>query len=90
METSNFAHKPPGFASHTRQTALILRKITAALLTIMSIVPRIITALDVQKLLSPNKLLPVIEKALGNFSLGSDGGIIQPIRTVIPINRYHG
>ncbi|KAI0213584.1 Ketimine reductase mu-crystallin, partial [Lamellibrachia satsuma] len=56
----------------------------------MSGVPRIIAAPDVYKLLSPKDLLPVIEKALGNYSMGHDGGVIQPVRTVVPIDKYHG
>ena len=56
----------------------------------MSGVPRIIPASDVYKLVSPKDLLPVIEKALGNYSMGRDGGVIQPVRSVVPIEKYHG
>ncbi|KAK2182607.1 hypothetical protein NP493_347g03085 [Ridgeia piscesae] len=52
--------------------------------------PRIIAAPDVYKLIRPKDLLPVIEKALGNYSMGRDGGVIQPVRTVVPIEKYHG
>ncbi|XP_043379477.1 ketimine reductase mu-crystallin isoform X2 [Chelonia mydas] len=35
-------------------------------------------------------LVPSLEAALANFSSGAEGGVVQPIRTVVPVQKYSG
>ncbi|XP_053132368.1 ketimine reductase mu-crystallin isoform X2 [Hemicordylus capensis] len=35
-------------------------------------------------------LLPPLEAALANFSRGPEGGVVQPVRTVVPIQKHGG
>ncbi|XP_048351290.1 ketimine reductase mu-crystallin isoform X2 [Sphaerodactylus townsendi] len=35
-------------------------------------------------------LIPALEAALANFSRGPEGGVAQPVRTVVPIQKYNG
>ena len=56
----------------------------------MSAAPKYIPAEEVEKYLKPDELLPVIESALGNFSRGPDGGVVQPVRSVISIEKHKG
>ena len=51
---------------------------------------KLISAAEVRQLLNPKVLLERLEQALGNFSLGTEGGVVQPVRTVVPVNRHHG
>ncbi|XP_053327353.1 ketimine reductase mu-crystallin [Spea bombifrons] len=45
---------------------------------------------QVEKYLDFPTLIPLLERALINFSSGSDGGVVQPIRTILPVSKYHG
>ena len=56
----------------------------------MSALPKIISGEEVENLLKPSELLDAIETALGNFSLGEDGGVVQPMRSVVPVDKHHG
>merc|ERR550532_2695333 len=56
----------------------------------MSAVPKFIGAEDVDKLLDQNELLEKMEVALGNFSQGKDGGVVQPVRLVLPVDKHKG
>lgn len=56
----------------------------------MSAALKIISAEEVDDLLNPTELLDAIETALGNFSLGEDGGVVQPVRSVVPVDKHHG
>ena len=51
---------------------------------------KIVSAEDVEKYLPYDKLLACLETALANYSQGKDGGIVQPLRSVIPIEPYQG
>lgn len=51
---------------------------------------KIISADEVESLLNPTELLDAIETALGNFSLGEDGGVVQPVRSIVPVDKHHG
>ncbi|XP_018421382.1 PREDICTED: ketimine reductase mu-crystallin [Nanorana parkeri] len=44
----------------------------------------------VEKYLDYPTLIPLLEKALVNFSSGSEGGVIQPIRTIVPVAKHSG
>ncbi|MEE6497726.1 hypothetical protein FKM82_002823 [Ascaphus truei] len=44
----------------------------------------------VKKSLNFSTLIPLLERALALFSSGSEGGIIQPIRTIVPVAKYNG
>ncbi|XP_068102976.1 ketimine reductase mu-crystallin [Hyperolius riggenbachi] len=35
-------------------------------------------------------LIPLLERALMNFSRGTEGGVVQPIRTIVPVTKYSG
>ncbi|XP_065268010.1 ketimine reductase mu-crystallin isoform X2 [Emys orbicularis] len=35
-------------------------------------------------------LIPSLEAALANFSSGAEGGVVQPVRTVVPVQKYSG
>ena len=52
--------------------------------------PKFIGRDEVCKLLKPKELLENIEIALGKFSQGRDGGIEQPSRAVINVEKYKG
>ncbi|XP_062999176.1 ketimine reductase mu-crystallin isoform X1 [Elgaria multicarinata webbii] len=53
--------------------------------------PVFLGAEEVEKYLpSASLLIPPLEVALGNFSKGSEGGVVQPVRTVVPIQKYNG
>ena len=43
----------------------------------------------VEQLLSLQELIPAIEKGLGRFSDSLNGGVVQPVRTVIPLTKYN-
>ena len=53
-------------------------------------IPKIISAEEVNRLLDIRELLEVIEKGLGSFSMGIDGGVDQPVRTVVSVKKHHG
>lgn len=53
--------------------------------------PVFIGAEEVEKHLHrASLLLPALEAALANFSAGAAGGVVQPVRTVLPVPRYGG
>ena len=56
----------------------------------MSDAPKIISAEEVQSLINAEELLNSIETALGHFSQGQDGGVVQPVRSVVPVDKHHG
>uniref|UniRef100_A0A452GSZ6 Ketimine reductase mu-crystallin n=1 Tax=Gopherus agassizii TaxID=38772 RepID=A0A452GSZ6_9SAUR len=35
-------------------------------------------------------LIPSLEAALANFSSGAEGGVVQPMRTVVPVQKFLG
>lgn len=56
----------------------------------MSIAPKVINGEEILNLLNQNELLVALEKALGNFSAKDGGGVVQPVRSVVPVDRHHG
>ncbi|XP_068063026.1 ketimine reductase mu-crystallin [Anomalospiza imberbis] len=53
--------------------------------------PVFIGAEEVEKHLHrASLLLPALEAALANFSAGAAGGVVQPVRTVLPVPRHGG
>ncbi|XP_006820316.1 ketimine reductase mu-crystallin-like [Saccoglossus kowalevskii] len=56
----------------------------------MSRLPKYIEADDVKRVLKMTDLIPIIEKAMGNFSKGEDGGVVQPARSFIPVKKHAG
>lgn len=53
--------------------------------------PAFLSAAEVQDhLRSSSLLLPPLEAALANFSRGPDGGVMQPVRTVVPVAKHRG
>ncbi|XP_002737868.1 ketimine reductase mu-crystallin-like [Saccoglossus kowalevskii] len=56
----------------------------------MSRLPKYIEADDVKRVLKMTELIPIIEKAMGDFSKGDDGGVVQPVRSFIPIEKHGG
>ncbi|XP_054068131.1 ketimine reductase mu-crystallin isoform X2 [Rissa tridactyla] len=53
--------------------------------------PVFIGAEEVEKHLHrASLLLPALEAALANFSAGAAGGVVQPVRTVVPVHRHGG
>ncbi|XP_071976654.1 ketimine reductase mu-crystallin [Engystomops pustulosus] len=56
----------------------------------MSGPPAFLGADIVEKYLGYSTLIPSLEKALVNYSRGKEGGIVQPIRTIVPVAKYRG
>ncbi|MBZ3875030.1 Ketimine reductase mu-crystallin [Sciurus carolinensis] len=57
----------------------------------MSRAPAFLSAAEVQEhLRSSSLLIPPLEAALANFSSGPDGGVVQPVRTVVPVAKHRG
>uniref|UniRef100_A0A4W2HTH7 Ketimine reductase mu-crystallin n=1 Tax=Bos indicus x Bos taurus TaxID=30522 RepID=A0A4W2HTH7_BOBOX len=57
----------------------------------MSSRPVFLSAADVQDhLRSSSLLIAPLETALANFSSGPDGGVVQPVRTVVPVAKHRG
>ncbi|XP_077131102.1 ketimine reductase mu-crystallin [Ranitomeya variabilis] len=44
----------------------------------------------VDKYLVYSTLIPLLEKALINYSSGKEGGVVQPIRTIVPVAKHRG
>ncbi|CAH1795133.1 unnamed protein product [Owenia fusiformis] len=49
--------------------------------------PTFIDAEDVKRLLTMVELINAIENALRHFSMKEDGGVLQPVRTVLPVQK---
>ncbi|XP_053550731.1 ketimine reductase mu-crystallin isoform X1 [Bombina bombina] len=45
---------------------------------------------EVEKFLNYPTLIPLLERALIQFSSGSEGGVVQPVRTIVPVAKYRG
>lgn len=57
----------------------------------MSSRPVFLSAAEVQDhLRSSSLLIPPLETALANFSSGPEGGVVQPVRTVVPVAKHSG
>nr|XP_044602855.1 ketimine reductase mu-crystallin isoform X1 [Equus asinus] len=57
----------------------------------MSRAPAFLSAAEVQEhLRSSSLLIPPLEAALANFSSGPEGGVMQPVRTVVPVAKHRG
>ncbi|XP_057214375.1 ketimine reductase mu-crystallin isoform X2 [Triplophysa rosa] len=56
----------------------------------MSECPVVLNKDEVIRLLSLEDLIPRLESAMGKFSRRSTSGIIQPVRSVLPIHKHHG
>ncbi|XP_074866816.1 ketimine reductase mu-crystallin isoform X2 [Carettochelys insculpta] len=58
----------------------------------MSAAPPVFLGSDVveKHLHSASLLIPSLEAALANFSSGAEGGVVQPMRTVVPVQKYGG
>lgn len=44
----------------------------------------------VQQLLKMEELIRVVEKGLENFSKGPEGGVVQPVRSVVTVEKPGG
>ena len=51
---------------------------------------RFISAQTVSDILKYDDLIPVIESALGKFSSRPESGVMQPVRTVLPVPAVDG
>lgn len=57
----------------------------------MSRGPVFLSATEVRDhLCNSNLLIPSLEAALADFSRGPDGGVVQPVRTVVPVAKHRG
>ncbi|XP_070580655.1 ketimine reductase mu-crystallin-like [Ptychodera flava] len=56
----------------------------------MANLPTYIGMESVRQVLKMEDLIPVIEKAMGNFSKGEEGGVVQPVRAVVPVKEHKG
>ena len=45
---------------------------------------------EVERLLDRKELFDALEKAFGHFSKGASGGVVQPVRTVVPVQDHGG
>ena len=48
----------------------------------------IIEAEEIEKYLDFQDLFNALENAFVNFSKGAEGGVIQPVRVVVPVDKY--
>ncbi|XP_029432469.1 ketimine reductase mu-crystallin [Rhinatrema bivittatum] len=56
----------------------------------MSERPLFLEADVVKKFLSYAALIPLLERALIRFSEGAEGGVVQPVRTIVPVTNHRG
>jgi len=56
----------------------------------MALEPKFVGKDEVSKLLNPRVLLDRLENALGKMSLGKDGGVEQPMRSVVSVEKHRG
>ena len=56
----------------------------------MALEPKFIRNEDISKLLNPRVLLDRLEDALGKMSLGKDGGVEQPMRSAVSVEKHRG
>lgn len=49
-----------------------------------------LSADDVRAVLRYDDLIPAMEMALARFSDRENGGVVQPVRSIIPVNKYNG
>ncbi|XP_038068161.1 ketimine reductase mu-crystallin-like isoform X2 [Patiria miniata] len=49
-----------------------------------------ISSQEAEKALTYAALIPAIEQALGDFSNGEQGGVVQPLRSVFPVKKQDG
>ncbi|XP_078521192.1 ketimine reductase mu-crystallin [Lissotriton helveticus] len=56
----------------------------------MSARPAFIAAEVVEEFLKFPELIQQLERALANFSRGAEGGVVQPLRTIVPVAKYSG
>ena len=69
---------------------LLLRRVLHHMIINMAAPPMYIPAKEVEELLEYKELLQTLEVAFGNFSLGQDGGVVQPVRSVIEVTPHKG
>ena len=56
----------------------------------MALQPKFIGREEVVKLLNPRILLDRLEDALGKMTLGKDGGVEQPMRSAVSVEKHRG
>jgi len=56
----------------------------------MAVEPKVIGKDDVAKLLNQRVLLDRLEDVLGKLSLGKDGGVEQPMRSAVNVDKHRG
>jgi len=56
----------------------------------MALEPKFIGRDEVGKLLNPRILLDRLEDALGRLTLGKDGGVEQPMRSAVSMEKHRG
>ena len=56
----------------------------------MALEPKFIGKEEVGKLLNPRILLDRLEGALGKMTLGKDGGVEQPMRSAVSVEKHRG
>lgn len=79
-----------GTVSHCRSPLIPSHPLSSAV-AMGSTPPVFIGAEEVEKHLHrASLLLPALEAALANFSAGAAGGVVQPVRTVLPVPRHGG
>ena len=49
-----------------------------------------VSAEDVQRLLSYDDLIPIIENCLANFSKHEKSGVVMPVRSTVDVNQGNG
>ena len=49
-----------------------------------------ISSQEVEGVLHYQDLVPAIEQALGDFSRGKEGGVVQPLRLNVPVKKQDG
>lgn len=52
--------------------------------------PVVIWEHEVERLLHYRDLIPRLQEALGKFSRRDSAELIQPVRTIVPLQKHHG
>ncbi|XP_071952249.1 ketimine reductase mu-crystallin-like [Antedon mediterranea] len=50
----------------------------------------VISEETVKRFLTYSELIPIISSAFGQFSRGQDGGVVQPVRMMVPVQKHNG
>lgn len=56
----------------------------------VSNLPEMISAEEVSRILDMRQLIDVVEQGLADLSDKDSGGVVQPVRSVVPVEKHQG